>query len=147
MVAGRAGKNKENGLISAFRQTDLDFLKYILKKSRKGENNIHVIKRACLFPPLRILKEFMKIIQSYENKKGVSISDMLIKYLYLNKRFEAISKLDEQYIFRTSVMRDLLCLQIEQEDEIDFLYHLMTCPIKITEKLNNQLCNFYFQYM
>lgn len=44
-------------------------------------------------------------------------------------------------------MRDLLCLQIEQEDDIDFLYHLMTCPIIITEKLNKQLCNFYFQYM
>jgi len=79
MVAGRAGKNKENGIITAFRQTDLDFLKYILNKSTQGQNNVYILKRACLFPPLRVLKEFMKIMKSYENKKKVSISEILIK--------------------------------------------------------------------
>lgn len=85
MVAGRAGNNKVNGIISAFRQTDLDFLKYILKKNYKGDKNLQFIKRACLFPPLKILKEFMKIMKSFDNKKGISISEMLIKYPFFIK--------------------------------------------------------------
>ena len=78
-VVGKVWKQNEPGLISAFKRSDLEYIRSIINKVDKCREENDLIYKACLFPPFNILKEFYTLVKNFENKQVISLLELLEK--------------------------------------------------------------------
>lgn len=71
LVTAKAGNHTENGVVSAFKKSDLENIRAAAKMRELSVN------KPSLFPPLNILRDFTKILIEKENKKVITLKDVL----------------------------------------------------------------------